>query len=400
MRLLSVSSILVILLAAPAGAHSQERVVQVRFHGNYSVTDDEMAAMAGIAHPDAPGKVSIDDIRERLQRSGRFEWVRVEKRYASMNDLEQVVLLVTVREKPPVKSKFMLAPILGLNDEYGFTYGLRVTAIDLLGLDERFSLPLSWGGERQFAVESYFDVPGPVVDSLATYSGINRKKNPHYDIGDFRGEIRGKAVRQLRPFQLEFSGGWSSVDFGSIHQDFAAVGASLALDTRKNVILPRDAVYAGFGWEKMAVVRGIDANRFKIDLRGYKGLWGKPVLAAQVLWHVADDSLPPYQKPFLGGAATLRGYQAGEFIGDNLFISSLELRVPFGSPRAIYRAGLDVFFDTGAVYDHGRSLTSADFKHGAGLGLYFFLAGLGIKADFAYDLHDSFRVHFSTGFRF
>jgi len=70
------------------------------------------------------------------------------------------------------------------------------------------------------------------------------------------------------------------------------------------------------------------------------------------------------------------------------------------SKLAVYRAGIDVFLDSGAVYDHGRSLGSADFKHGAGIGFFLFVAGFGIKVDFAHNLRDNFRVHFSTGFRF
>jgi hypothetical protein len=43
---------------------------------------------------------------------------------------------------------------------------------------------------------------------------------------------------------------------------------------------------------------------------------------------------------------------------------------------------------------------SAKFRQGAGLGRYFLIAGFGIKDDLAYNMHDAFRVHFSTGFRF
>ena len=141
-------------------------------------------------------------------------------------------------------------------------------------------------------------------------------------------------------------------------------------------------------------------NRYKLDVRGYKGVFGQAILAGQFLYHIADGRLPDYQRPFLGGSATLRGENPGAFIGDNLVLTSLELRMPLNSKLAVYRAGIDVFFDSGAVYDHGRSLGSADFKHGAGIGFFLFVAGYGIKVDFAHNLRDNFRVHFSTSFRF
>jgi hypothetical protein len=74
--------------------------------------------------------------------------------------------------------------------------------------------------------------------------------------------------------------------------------------------------------------------------------------------------------------------------------------MPLTALRKIYHGGVDVFTDNGAIYDHGMSLGSAKFKHSAGFGGYFLIAGFGIKADLAYNMHNAFRVHFSTGFRF
>jgi len=378
----------------------RDQIVQVRFHGNYSISDEEMARLAGI-NAASPGDASADEIKARLLDTGRFEWVQVEKRYQSLGDTGPVVLLVTVKEKAPVKSKFMFAPILSINDEYGFTYGGRITAIDLLGAGERLSAPLSWGGVRQAALESQFDVSTPIVTSLFAGGGVNRKENPHYEVGDLRGEVWGKAVRRFGRFQLDFNSGWTSVDFGSQHQDHITYDVGASFDTRDNIVMPRDAVYAGAGWERLSLLNGLpDVNRYKLDLRGYKGLWGQVVLAGQAYWNLADARLPDYERPFLGGAATLRGYEPGEFIGDNLFISSVELRAPLTSPRNVLRAGVDLFFDVGTVYDHGASIGNADFKQGAGIGFFAFLAGFGIKVDVGYDLRDSFQVHFSTAFRF
>ena len=74
--------------------------------------------------------------------------------------------------------------------------------------------------------------------------------------------------------------------------------------------------------------------------------------------------------------------------------------MPLSSKLAVYQAGMDFFMDSGAVFDHGRTLGSADVKHGAGLGFFLFVAGFGIKVDFAHNLRDNFRVHFSTRFRY
>ena len=47
----------------------------------------------------------------------------------------------------------MFLPIVSYADGYGFTYGGRVSTVDLLGIGERLSVPLTWGGTRRAALE-------------------------------------------------------------------------------------------------------------------------------------------------------------------------------------------------------------------------------------------------------
>jgi len=383
--------------AAPGG----ERIIVVRFHGNYSISDDEMARLADVRPGAVLDEASLAEIKNRLVRTRKFEWVEVSKRYRSLSAGDEVVLVITVKEKPPARSKFMFMPILSGSDEYGFTYGGRFTSIDLLGAKERLSLPVTWGGIRRAALEGQRDFHNPVISSVYSGAGVSRKENPHFEIGDLRREGWGGVSRRIRQFQVDLSAGWTGVDFGPLSESFVNFRTDLAFDTRQEINFPRDALYAGIGWERIKLLDGGPRfNRYKLDVRGYKGVFGQAILAGQFLYHIADGRLPDYQRPFLGGSATLRGENPGAFIGDNLVLTSLELRMPLNSKLAVYRAGIDIFLDSGAVYDHGRSLGSADFKHGAGIGFFLFVAGFGIKVDFAHNLRDNFRVHFSTGFRF
>jgi outer membrane protein assembly factor BamA len=396
------ATILISLLLMATPLLGDEVIVEVRFHGNFTIPDAEMARLAGIPRGQPPPGTTAAGIRTRLEQSGRFQWVRVAKRYRSMSSTDRVILLVTVKEKEPVKSKLMFLPILRFNDEYGFTYGGRFTFVDLLGAKERISFPLTWGGMRQAAAETHFDLNNPVLSSVYGGGGIHWRKNPFYRIGDLRREAYGGASRRLFDrLQFDFKGGVTSVDFGEWSDNFTTLGLDLVLDTRQNSLIPRDAVYAGVGWERLALInREPRFNRFKFDVRGYKGLFGQSVLAAQVFYRSTDGRLPDYERPFLGGASTLRGHSPGKFIGDNILHSSIELRAPLSSPRAMYRAGVALFLDTGAVYDYGTALGNADFKYGGGLSLFLFIAGYGVKVDFASDFRSSFRIHFSTGFRF
>jgi outer membrane protein assembly factor BamA len=394
-------SLIIILALTPGSLIAAEAVAEVRFHGNYSIPDDEMARLSGVAVGLELSEGVLADIRQRLLRTKRFDWVEITRRYRSLTSQDEVVLVVTVREKPPASKKIMFMPILTGSDEYGLTYGGRVTALDLLGAGERISFPLTWGGERRAAIESRFGLRTPIVDSFTAETAIYRRENPHFEIGDLRREVWGGVSRRFRNLEISWHTGWTGVEFGATSESFVSYGAGIAFDTRQDENLPRDAIYAGAGWEKMSLRGGgPDFNRYKLDLRGYKGLFGQAILAAQVFYHRSDGRLPDYQRPFLGGASTVRGYKPGEFIGDNLFLTSIELRMPMTSPLKIYHAGIDFFFDAGAVYEDGRKLADTNFKHGAGLGVFFLIAGFGIKVDVAHNLHDSARVHFSTGFRF
>ena len=56
------------------------------------------------------------------------------------------------------------------------------------------------------------------------------------------------------------------------------------------------------------------------------------MLAVRGLSITTDAPLPVYEQNLLGGAANLRGYDAGYKAGDNLAAASAELRIPLTSP--------------------------------------------------------------------
>lgn len=393
--------VFVLVLALGWSCCLAETLREVRLQGNFRTPDEQVIQIAGVRLGSDLGGTSERVLEERLLESGKFDSVRVAKRHKSLSPDGDVVLVITVKEKTPIKSKFMLMPILSGSDEYGLSYGVRISGINLLGERTRVGFPLTWGGTRRAAAEIEWNRGLPPGTSLLVEGSLSRKENPHFEIGDFRKETWGGVRQRFGKLQASAGVGFTDVDFGTIRDQFASYGAELALDTRQDLNLPRNAVYAGIGWKQYRLNQDKPGfNIYTTDLRGYKGLWGQAILAGQFLFQKADASLPDYQRPFLGGASTLRGHEPGEFIGDHLATTSLELRLPLSSPLRIYHAGVDVFLDSGMVYDHGQSFRDADWKHGAGAGVFFLIAGFGFKVDVAHDLDDSVRVHFSTGFRF
>ncbi len=111
----------------------------------------------------------------------------------------------------------MFLPILGYADGYGFTYGGRVSTIDLLGAGERLSVPLTWGGTKRAAIEFERTLQdrGPSAGVLSSF-GIWNRENPHYEIDDQRVELKGRVERQFaHVVRVGLDASRSSVEFGT-----------------------------------------------------------------------------------------------------------------------------------------------------------------------------------------
>jgi outer membrane protein assembly factor BamA len=386
-------------------AAAQELIAEVRFHGNHTIPDEELLAMVAISAGDPLTDATFEQIEQRLRDSGRVDSVEIVKRYRSLTRTDQVVLIITVHERISVTQKFMFLPILSYSDELGFTYGARFTTIDLLGANERISFPLSWGGIKQAAAEARFDIDRKAISGITAGTGIRRIKNPHYDIDDTRVEVSGGVFKRAGPVQVDFEVDWQRVEFAEARDDLLNLGIAAKLDTRQEAYLPRNAVYLGAAYDRLHILDSDrQYNRFSADVRGYVGLIGHTILASQFVYKGADGHLPEYERLWLGGAQTLRGYSTAEFIGDNLATGSIEFRWPLAPPVQVGQFGLDLFVDTGTVYDHGESLRDATFYTGVGGGVFFFALGFGLKVDVGYGLEEEvgggWHFHFSTSFRY
>jgi len=340
-------------------------------------------------------------IESHLRDHDRVGSVEIRKRYRSLNDTSRVVLLIVIKESVSVAEKFMFLPVFTWTDEYGITYGARFATIDLLGAGERISLPLTWGGEKQAAVEPSWQLDAAALTRLEGGFGVLRRTNPHFDVEDTRQRAWVRGVKRWGSFEIDGAAEWADVTFADSEGPQVTYGIGARIDTRQDTRLPRNAFYVGAGMQHLELLDGnMGFNRPELDIRGYKSFIGRSIIASQVYYRGTDGRLPDWERPFLGGAATVRGYDAGEFIGDNIALASVELRVPLTAPAPVGLVGLDFFFDTGTVYDYGTPLGKAKFRHGVGGGIFFFAAFIGLKVDVAYDLDDSVRFHFSTGFRF
>ena len=118
--------------------------------------------------------------------------------------------------------------------------------------------------------------------------------------------------------------------------------------------------------------------------------------------------VPPYEKFFLGGADTVRGYErAGEvgpqYGGTTYYVMNAELRFPLAREGRRTMAQFALFADIGNSWNHFDDVDfsfgpeDSQFKAGVGVGLRFTTPSLPIRIDWGYGLNhksNEDRSHF------
>jgi outer membrane protein assembly factor BamA len=403
------------LLAAPAAAFAQAgTIAEIRVHGNYETPDDDVLALSGLKTGEPATDERIAAAQKALDDSHQFDGVEVRKRFRSIDDPNDILVMIVVRERPGVSDDDLTPgvfarmralqqwlPILDYTDGYGLTYGARTTFAGLAGRGTRLSVPLSWGGERRAAaeLERTFD-SGPLSVARASVF-VNRRVNPHYDLSDVRVGVHAGGEKALVPWlRVGGDGRLDEVDFGGTGgARHSAIGAHLTADTRLDPSFPRNAVFAQLGWERVAFPGG-HAGRTLLDARGFVGLFGSPVLALRAQASRADATLPPAEQALLGGGSSVRGYRAGNRAGDSLAAVSAELRVPLTSPLNFGRFGLKAFVDAGTVWNAAQRLADQLWDRGIGGGVFFGASVLTVDVDVAWPEQGNPRVHVALGVTF
>lgn len=382
--------------ASPVAVQAESgRVESVVVHGNHTTPTEEVLAIIGEVIGQPSSDALIDEIDERLRKSGRFAGVDVRRRFLSIDDPTRVLLVIVVDEHAgvapddltpgPMKritASSMWLPVVQYQEGYGFTYGARVGFVDGLGPRSRVSVPLTWGGERQAQVELERSFAGRALARVVGGGGVTRRENPHYELGDMRQTVWARVESAPRSWLRAGAGArLSEVSFGAIDDRLTTFGVDVTVDTRVDPALPRNAVFVtlgierlGFGSESLGadVASGpaLAARRVTVDARGYLGLLRQTVLALRAQSVMASRPLPPFEHQLLGGIASLRGYDVGSFAGDNMLAFSTELLVPLTSPLKIGRFGVKLFGDRAVAYDAGEALADQRLFWGYGAGVF------------------------------
>ena len=409
-----------------AQSGGQEIVGEVRIHGNAFLTDRDVLDIAGIAvgQPLAPN--GVEAIEKRLKDSKHFESVEVRKRYRSLASTTDVAIVLVVHEKPGVRSavgipgvpgvpgpiarstgrlrsKLMFLPIVSFADGYGFTYGGRMSTVDLLGAGERLSVPLTWGGTRRAALEfeRLFE-RGPLTRIESSVAIWNRR-NPRFEIRDQRVEVKGRAERVFRDVvRVGVDASRSTIAFADLDDRLWTLGSSVTLDTRLDPAFPGNAVLVTTGWTGLNFRSIPDrVNRYTADARGYLRVFRQIVVAGRAQYAGADATLPPYERLLIGGSSSLRGFRTGTLDGDRTLLASAEVRAPITSVLSGGKFGVIAFVDAAKAWNVGESRNAVEWNRGVGGGVFLIASVVRINLDVARGLKTGdTRVHLSSGFSF
>jgi outer membrane protein assembly factor BamA len=409
---------------AAAGADGQaaprapEVVAELRVHGNHITPDDEVIRIAGVTIGAPFGPATIEEVRGRLRASGRFDSVDVLKRYASIEDPSRIVVVMIVNEgpvrielpqtpgEPPTIVRrrgvrnLMFLPILDFEDGYGVTYGARVAHAGLAGERSRVSFPLTWGGHKRAGIE--FDrtfAAGP-LSRVQVGSAIERRRNPAFDEDDDRRRLWIRAERGAGPVRGGVTVGWQRVSFADDRDDIRSIRVDAAFDTRLDPVLPRNAVFASAGAERLFFDGRPSIDRLRLDGRGYLGLFGQQVLVVRAVREDVSAPVPRYLRSLLGGWSSLRGFKAGAFTGDTVVSGSVELRIPLNSPLQAAKIGVSAFADFGAAYDKGQRLADQTMRRGIGGSGWLTFAAFRMSFSVAHGRGSGTRVNFGGGLTF
>ncbi|MEZ4748105.1 MAG: BamA/TamA family outer membrane protein [Calditrichia bacterium] len=185
---------------------------------------------------------------------------------------------------------------------------------------------------------------------------------------------------------------------------------AFTVDTRDQKIHPLSGWWGSAVLDQATKELGSFASfyRFTVDVRRYQPLWKKLTGAARIRWGTVSESAPFYEKFYLGGPNSLRGYADRSLTppgyAAEIAQSSVELRFPLSRRLKYDRFTGVLFFDAGYAWNDPEAFDFSKFKSGIGWGLRLRLPIVGLlRTDFAYPLDGDdreMRVHVSLGHTF
>ena len=416
-----------LLFSAPVAAQ-QEVVAAIQVHGNTLTPTDDVVRASGITIGDRVTDQYLTDVEARLRAALKVESVDVLKRFASISDLTQVLILIQVDDGPvrvdlpdidipspegspsPTRrptvvrrSRFnmMFVPILSAEDGYGFTYGAQFAFSGHRSARRRVVVPASWGGDKRIGAEYQQEFSQRFAPRLRGGAFLQRRTHPFYEDDADRTRVWGRTEWPLvRDVRTGAEVAWQSSSLAGQDAEAKSIGADVIVDTRVDPLTPHNAIFVRTAIERLRFASEDTAVRTEIDANGYVGVYRGTIIALRAVREDFSRPAPAFYKSVLGGSRNLRGFRAGRAVGDTLVAGSLEVRIPTTSPLRMARFGYSVFMDAGTTYNKGEHFGDQKLEKGIGGGIWATAPLFRFSVSVARGLGSGMRAHIGAGLTF
>ena len=206
---------------------------------------------------------------------------------------------------------------------------------------------------------------------------------------------------------------WVARELG--RKNTSAVSVGVERDSRDNVFFPQAGSDNEVSSEVAGSVFGGDVNFWRLTMGSswyFKHIW-ETVLAVRVRGgyiesYGATETVPLYERFYLGGANTVRGYDEWEVGprdkfgnpegGKTMFYTNFEYRIPIS--KEFFH--LIAFWDSGYCWRELRDINLQDLQSGVGGGIRINIPMMGLLGiDYGYGLSArSGEIHFNIGSTF
>ena len=113
-----VAVVLVVFFVVNVGAQA-EAIAEIRVHGNHTTPTAEILALAGLAVGEPASAERLAGAERTLRESGRFETVEVRRRYRSIEDPSEILIVLLVDERAPMAPMWL--PIVAKREGHALT---------------------------------------------------------------------------------------------------------------------------------------------------------------------------------------------------------------------------------------------------------------------------------------
>ena len=382
------------------------RIRRIEIRGNKDTRDKVVRREMKIAEGDLYSGEAIRRSQRRIMALGFFEppsgpgdqgGVQIDTR--KTGDPKLIDLVVSVKEKQT--GTFQIGA--GFSSYESFLLTAQISKENIFGRGQTLSAQLTLSGIRQLGSISFFEpylFDSPVTFSFdlfnfnEAFTSFNRlRQGGSISLGyRLTDDLSFSLGYTLESVEAELTR--STIDIQKLRQSglTSSLRGTLSYDTRDNRLFPTEGQYTTLSLEYASKYLGSENEFWRINARTrwYFPLFWDFVLRlngqAGLVAGVDDQTVPLFERFFVGGIFTVRGFERNS-IGERLQIASL----PDGDMSPITIGGLSQFI-------FNAEIEFPIFKEVGIRGVVFFDAGNAWGGDEEFDPFD-LRTSMGLGFR-